>query len=201
MKVIIVRHGQTDENIKKLIAGQGIDSVLSEGGVEQAKKLGLHLKKEKIDMAYTSDQKRAVQTLEHILEHHPSVNAVKDKSLRERSYGEFEGMLSKEAWGIMEKSPLAFELVKPRGGESTAEVHRRVGKFFNNLLNKHKDETVLIVSHGRAIALLLLHILDKQIHKENQDAHKPGNTGVAIIEIIEDKSTKVHKLNNIDHLK
>lgn len=200
MKVIIVRHGQTDENINKVIAGQGIDSLLSEGGVQQAKKLGLHLKKEKIDVAYVSDQKRAVQTLEHILEHHLSVKAVKDKDLRERSYGEFEGMLSKEAWETMEKSPLAFELVKPKGGESTTEVHKRVGKFFNSLLDKHKDETVLIVSHGRAIALLLLHILDKPIYKENQEAHRPGNTGVAILEIVEGKPVRVHKLNSLEHL-
>ena len=200
MKVIIVRQGQTDENVNKLIAGQGIDSLLSKEGIEQAKKLGLHLKNEKIDIAYASDQKRAVQTLEHILEFHPQIKAVKDKKLRERSYGEFEGKPSKEAWEIMKKSPLAFELVKPKGGESTSDVHKRVGKFFNSLLEKHKDETVLIVSHGRAIALLLLHILGKPIHEENQTAHRPENTAIAILELSENQPVKVHTLNNLEHL-
>ncbi len=100
----------------------------------------------------------------------------------------------------MKKSPLAFELVKPEGGESIAEVHERVGKFFNSLLNKHKDETVLIVSHGRAIALLLLHILGKPIHEENQMSHRPENTAISILEISEDKPAKIHTLNNIEHL-
>ncbi len=200
MKVIIVRHGQTDENVKKLVAGGGTEALLTAEGISQAKKLAHWLKDEKIDVVYASDQKRAIHTAEHILEHHPLLKIIKHKSLRERHYGEFEGKPGEERNVAQEKSPLPFELFKPKGGESTIEVQKRVGKFFNGLSKKHKDDTVLIVAHGRVIAMLLLKIFDKPVHRENQESHKPDNTGVAILEIIEGKPVKVHKLNSLEHL-
>lgn len=200
MKVIIVRHGQTDENAKGLVAGGGTEALLTAEGVLQAKKLGHWLKNEKIDVVYASDQKRAIHTAEHILEHHPLLKAIKHKSLRERHYGEFEGKPDAIRDAAYEKSLLPFELFKPKGGESCIEVYDRVTKFFSKISKKHTDDTVLIVGHGRTIALLLLKIFDKPIHKENQEEHKPKNTGVAILEIIEGKPVKVHALNNLEHL-
>ena len=200
MKVIIVRHGQTDDNVKNIVAGQGTNSFLNEEGIRQAKKLARHLEKEKIDVAYVSDKARAVQTLEHILQFHPSIKFVKNEKLRERHYGEFEGQPSDAAKLAAEKSGVAFELFKPKGGESHAEVQLRISEFFNGLLKKHKNDTILIVSHGRAISLLLLGILNKPIHKENQESHRPENTGFTILEIFDDKPVKLHKLNSLEHL-
>ncbi|MDO8530103.1 MAG: histidine phosphatase family protein [bacterium] len=200
MKVIIVRHGQTDDNAKTIVSGGGSDSALSAEGVNQAKKLGHWLKNEKIDVVYVSDQRRAIHTAEHILEHHPLLKIVKHKSLRERHYGEFEGKPDAIRDAAYEKSGLPFELFKPKGGESCVEVYGRVEKFFSKLSKKHKDDTVLIVGHGRTIGLLLLKIFDKPIHEENQSAHKPANTGVAILEILEGKPVKIHKLNSLEHL-
>lgn len=200
MKVIIVRHGQTDENIKKTIAGQAVNSTLNETGVLQAKKLGHHLKNEKIDVAYASDQIRAAHTAEHILEFHPSVTLIKDVNLRERHYGEFEGQPADTAKIAAEQSGLPFEFFRPVGGESHHDVFERIGGFFDGLFKKHKDETVLIVSHGRAISLLLLKILEKPIHKENQELHRPENTGFTVLEIFEGKPAVVHKINSREHL-
>ncbi len=200
MKVIIVRHGQTDENAKELVAGGGTEALLTAEGISQAKKLAHWLKNEKIDVVYASDQKRAIHTAEHILEHHPLLKIIKHKHLRERHYGEFEGKPDAMRDAAFKKSLLPFELFKPKGGESCVEVYKRAEKFFSKLSKKHKNDTVLIVGHGRTIALLLLKIFDKPIHEENQTAHKPENTGVAILEILEGKPVKVHKLNSIEHL-
>ena len=200
MKVIIVRHGQTGDNVRKVIAGQGIDSVLNVEGIEQAKKIAKYLGSEKIDVAYVSDQTRAVQTLEHILEFHPSVVVTKDKSLRERHYGELEGQPSHTAKDAAKESGLPYHLFRPKGGESHADVHKRIGDFFKTLFKKHKDQTVLIVSHGRAISLLLVGILDKPLDEEHQEAHRPENTGLTILEIFEGKPPKVLTLNSLEHL-
>ncbi len=200
MRLIIVRHGQTDDNVKKVIAGQGADTFLNANGILQAKKAGHHLRNENVNIAYVSDQSRAVQTAKEILEFHPSVKLVKDKKLRERNYGEFEGRPSREVTAAIEATALPFEHYKPKGGESHTQVQARIGKFFEGLLKKYPNGTILIVSHGRAISALLLKILDKPITKENHELHRPENTGFSIVEIFQDKPVKVHKLNSLEHL-
>ena len=63
MKLIIVRHGQTDANITGIIQGHG-ESNLTLLGKKQAQKIALRLKEEKIDYAYSSDLRRAKETAE-----------------------------------------------------------------------------------------------------------------------------------------
>jgi len=72
-KIILVRHGESIANAKKMSQGkqdEWIDTHLSEKGVEEAKKVALRLKKEKIDIIYSSDLKRAVETAEEINKFH-----------------------------------------------------------------------------------------------------------------------------------
>ncbi|MFW5852855.1 MAG: histidine phosphatase family protein, partial [Nanoarchaeota archaeon] len=90
MKLIIVRHGETFENISGICQGQS-DGTLSDKGKLQAKKVAERLKDEKIDALYSSDLQRTVDTANEILRYHPKIELKKDKLLRERYFGEFEG--------------------------------------------------------------------------------------------------------------
>ncbi len=69
MKLILVRHGQTHENVAKIIQGQSQGRLTAQGR-EQAQKVGLRLKDEKISIAYVSDLERAKQTAKEILKYH-----------------------------------------------------------------------------------------------------------------------------------
>ena len=72
-KIILVRHGESMANAKKMSQGkqdEWIDTHLSEKGIEEAEKVALRLKKEKIDVIYSSDLKRAKETAETINKFH-----------------------------------------------------------------------------------------------------------------------------------
>ncbi|MDO8530528.1 MAG: histidine phosphatase family protein [bacterium] len=199
MKVIIVRHAETTENAKMQDIGHNTEALLTEQGVLQAQKLGIHLKGEKISHAYTSPQRRAIHTAEKILEHHPEVKIVDVEELREQSLGIYESV-PKHVWKeIKAKAKEAFHLFKPEGGESYTELQKRAKQFFDRLIREHENDTVLIVSHGGTLGVLLLDILEKELTEENYRAHQPKNTEFTVIEI-QDGQKKIHTVNNRAHL-
>ena len=210
MKVIIVRHAQTDENVKQVTQGQGIDSSLNEEGINQAKKLGQHLKRETITYAYVSPLERAVHTAREILAHHPSAQLIKAPHLKEQNLGIYEGK-GKEDWKEVKKnSKEPFHLFKPEGGESYEDLQERVKIFFSGLVDMHENDTLLLVSHAGTLGMLYLHLFDKPLTEENYKSHKPKNTAFTILEIFSARggsaaggkaySIKIHKINSLEHL-
>ncbi|MCF7861411.1 histidine phosphatase family protein [Candidatus Woesearchaeota archaeon] len=152
LKLIIVRHGETVDNARKIMQGQ-LHGQLNAKGINQARKVGERLKDEKIDVIYCSDLKRAVQTAGEIIRYHPRTPTFYEKKLRERIYGDLEGKSEIEyhKQKIMHSRKSEF---KPSGGETFLEVKNRMVKFYNNIIKKHMGQTILVVSHGSAIASL-----------------------------------------------
>jgi len=72
MKLIITRHGETEENKNRIIQGH-IDGTLSQLGLEQAKKLAERLKDEKIDLIFSSDLGRALNTAKEVAKFHKDI--------------------------------------------------------------------------------------------------------------------------------
>jgi len=199
MKIIIARHGQTNENLEGVNSGQESEVLLNEEGRDQAKKLASFLKKENITFAYVSPQSRAVQTAEHILKHHPEAKVVSSHYLKEQHLGVLEG--KKEEWkNIKKESKDPFHLIKPEGGESYHEVQKRAKDFFGGVVANHKNDTVLIVSHAGTIGMMILDVLRKPITKENYDLHRPENTAFTVLEFSDDNSFHVKFLNDTRHL-
>ena len=116
MKLIIARHGETIENQKEIIQGQRLGT-LSENGIEQAKKLALRLKSEKIDYIYSSDLARAKDTTKEIIKFHQNVPIEYVKELRERNLGEFEGKTKKEIGLVGERWSRMY--ANPKNGENS----------------------------------------------------------------------------------
>lgn len=200
MRVIIVRHAQTDENVKQVDIGHDSQALLNAEGIAQAKKLGHYLKAEKITHAYVSPQQRAVHTAKEVLDHHPKATMIATDDLKEQNLGVYESV-SKHVWkAVKEQSTDPFHLFKPEKGESYAELQARVSKFFRDLVRKHADDTVLIVSHGGTIGMLLLDIFQKPITKEHYQTHKPENTAVTILDIADDGKVQAHVVNSTKHL-
>ncbi len=200
MKVIIARHGQTDENAKKINIGQESQTSLNEEGIKQAQKLADYLKSETIVFAYVSTQERAVYTAKEVLKHHPKVKLVHTPHLKEQNLGIYEGAKKDEWKEIKAKSKEPFHLFKPEKGESYEDLQNRVKKFFDELIAKHENDTVLLVSHAGTLGMLYLHLFGKPLTQEHYKNHKPENTAVTILEIFKDQPHKIHKINSVEHL-
>ena len=99
-KLVFIRHGQSEWNLKNLFTGW-TDVNLSENGVAEAKEAGRKLKDAgiQLDQAYTSVLKRAIMTLHYALEESDQlwIPEVKSWRLNERHYGDLQGQNKAEA--------------------------------------------------------------------------------------------------------
>jgi len=90
MKLIITRHGETEDNKAGIIQGH-LPGKLTDVGINQAKKIALRLKDEKINYIYSSDLARASDTTKEILKYHPDAPVKFVKNLREKFLGSWQG--------------------------------------------------------------------------------------------------------------
>jgi probable phosphoglycerate mutase len=160
-QVIIVRHGQTEWNIKGIRQGH-LDSPLTGRGLAQAKALGQRLAREKFSVLYSSDLGRAIETAREIV----SVTGhqiVTDARLRERHLGIFQGLNADE---INERYPEERRLMRTSGpgyvipgGESMIQQVERNVAFFDSLAVRHAGETIVVVTHGGVVSGFFRHTL------------------------------------------
>jgi len=196
MRLIITRHGETEENKLGVMMGHN-PGTLSKEGIEQAKKAALRLKDEKIDFIYSSDLKRASDTAKEIAKFHKDVPLIFTEELRERYLGEFQGRKPSD-FGIDPKNFKAT-IVEPKNGEKMQDLFNRAQKFLQNILKKHQKDTVCLVSHNGFNKALIAVITNKKaediISIDNQH-----NTSINVFEINKNKEYKVLVSNSIDHL-
>src|SRR6266480_6965587 len=185
--LVLVRHGQSDWNLKNLFTGWK-DPGLTELGVAEAKAAGRKLKEQGLsfDIAFTSVLKRAQHTLDLTLAEIGQTGLVTKKhlALNERDYGELSGLNKDDArkkWG--EDQVLIWRRsydVPPPGGESLKDtVARALPYFVQEILPRVlRGDRVLISAHGnslRALIMVLERLTPKKILKREL------GTGVPII--------------------
>jgi len=163
MKLILARHGETEENVKHVLMGKS-GGKLSENGIKQAKNLGKHLKENhKIDMVFCSPLDRCVETLEHILSEYPiEGEIIMSKLLEERDFGEYTGLeASLVDWEEFEKN----EKDEKRGVENFESVKKRVHLFLEDLKLENSEATVLVLSHSEPIKAMVSKISGKDVEE------------------------------------
>jgi 2,3-bisphosphoglycerate-dependent phosphoglycerate mutase len=162
---VLVRHGQSDWNLKNLFTGWK-DPDLTQQGIAEAGAAGEELRQRgfRFDVAFTSDLKRAQHTLDIMLDKLGQTNLpiIKDKALNERDYGELTGLNKDDArkrWGegqvqIWRRS---FDIAPP-GGESLKDTAARVLPYFEKeiLPRALKGERVLVSAHGNSLRALIM---------------------------------------------
>ncbi len=174
-KVYLIRHGETEDADSRRYKGH-IDVPLSENGIAQVKRLADHLSKNAdLKAVYCSGLSRAVKSAE-IVAGPFNLKPIINDGLKERNFGAWEGMTFDE---IKEKWPDAFNAwaenplqFSPMEGESTLDVRDRAMKTFNDIVPKHKEESIAIVAHGglnRAILCELLCVPLENIFRIEQD--------------------------------
>ena len=165
--LVLVRHGQSDWNLKNLFTGWK-DPDLSPKGVEEAKSAGQRLKAKglKFDICFTSALTRAQHTLKLILNElgQTGLPETRDQALNERDYGELTGLNKDDArkkWG--EEQVLVWRRsydVPPPGGESLKDTLARSLPYYVHMIQPHvlEGKTVLVAAHGNSLRSLIMAI-------------------------------------------
>jgi 2,3-bisphosphoglycerate-dependent phosphoglycerate mutase len=199
--LVLVRHGQSDWNLKNLFTGWR-DVDLTEKGVTEAREAGRKLKTQgiKFDVAFTSALKRAQRTLDLMLIElgQTTIPIFKDQALNERDYGELVGLNKDDArkkWGeeqvhIWRRS---FD-VAPPGGESLKDTLARTLPYYvtDILPRVLRGERVLVAAHGNSLRALVM-VLDK--HTPESITKLNLDTGVPMIYRLNPDSTVASKLD------
>jgi probable phosphoglycerate mutase len=196
MKLILTRHGETVENLEHVMQGH-MPGRLSDKGIQQAKRLALRLKDEKIDFIYSSDLARAADTAKEIARYHPGTPVRLTQELRERDIGEFTGR-NKKAFGLTSKDFFVHQL-KTVKGESIEQLVDRAKRLLEKLAKKHRDDTVLFVAHSTINKAILTALLDKPVAYMHEAENVP-NTAVSVFEIRGHEKPVVLLLNCTEHL-
>ncbi len=157
MKLLLARHGLTDWNAANRFQGQ-TDLPLNHTGVEQARALARRLAREEIGSIYSSDLQRAAETARAIVGYQ-KCSILFDPRLRELHFGAWEGMTYDE---IRQNGPARAKEweaspgeVKPPGGETFTQLIERVRPFLQEILEKHGQQTILLVAHGGPLQVLV----------------------------------------------
>jgi 2,3-bisphosphoglycerate-dependent phosphoglycerate mutase len=173
--LVLVRHGQSEWNLKNLFTGWR-DVDLTENGISEARAAGRRLKAQglRVDVAFTSALVRAQRSLDLMLEEMEQKNiaVLKDQALNERDYGDLSGLNKDDArkkWGEEQVHVWRRSYdVAPPGGESLKDTAARVLPYYiqDILPRVLRGDNVLVSAHGnslRALIMVLEHLSPQQI--------------------------------------
>lgn len=153
--VIMVRHGQSESNVRKTFTGQ-LDAPLTDAGREQALRMVQYLDKFRVDKIYASSLERAVETAQAIADRQ-NCPLEKCDDLREIHSGLWQGLTFEE---IAEKYPENYHVWKnnigfatPEGGETCKQLYARVTAFLRKVL-AGPEEIVCLVCHATPIRMM-----------------------------------------------
>jgi phosphoserine phosphatase len=184
VRILLVRHGETDWNRQGRFQGQ-IDVPLNPTGERQAEQTGKFLANVKIDCAFSSSMLRPKQTAEKILNYHPGINLGLSDRLREISHGKWEGKLEAEIAaefpGELQRWQSEPEFVQMPEGENLEQVWQRVAEVWQEMITSVPvGSTALIVAHDAVNKAVLCQIFG--LGTKYFWRFKQGNGGISVID-------------------
>ena len=199
--LVMVRHGQSEWNLKNLFTGWR-DVGLTEQGETEAHAAGRRLKAKglKFDVAYTSALKRAQHTLDIMLDElgQKGLPTIRDQALNERDYGELTGLSKDDArkkWGEEQVHVWRRSYDKaPPGGESLKDTLARTLPYYVQeiLPCVLRGERTLVVAHGNSLRALIM-VLEKL--SPNEILARELATGAPVIYRLNADATVASKLD------
>lgn len=197
MRLILVRHGLTDDNVNGILQGQN-GKPLNDRGRQQAESLAKRLSVHRVDGIFTSDLERAHQTAAIISRYHRHVVPHIDRRLRERAAGEHGGRPHDDFAQAARDQAAERTHYRSGGGETLVEVAHRASHWHHDLLLSHYGRLLVVVSHGAWLRGYLNWLLDGEVNNRNWD-YKHYNTGMTVVDLHGSKP-KLIMLNDISHL-
>ena len=199
--LVLVRHGQSEWNLKNLFTGWR-DVDITEAGIAEARAAGRKLKAQNLqfDVGFTSALKRAQRTLDLMLEElgQKNIPIIKNQALNERDYGELSGLNKDDArakWGPEKVHTWRRSYdIAPPGGESLKDTAARVLPYYLQeiLPRVLRGERVLLSAHGNSLRALVM-VLDRL--GPDEIVKRELGTGVPMIYRLNADATVASKLD------
>jgi broad specificity phosphatase PhoE len=194
-RLILIRHGVTEWNLKKIYCGSS-DIGLSKIGRAQVRKLKARIRGTSVHKVYSSDKKRAVQSAEAIFK---KAKIEKIADLRELHFGVLEGLTYQQilkAYSLLYRRWLdnPYKTKIPEG-ENLKDFQKRVIRAFKKIIVANKGKTVALVCHGGVISVFLNHILKSRRFWKLI----PPPASLSIVEY-KNRRPKIILLNDVSHL-
>lgn len=207
LRLLLVRHGETDWNRQGRFQGQ-IDVPLNETGRQQGQQVAHCLQDVKIDFAMSSPLKRPRETAEFILHYHPHVPLDCDNELREISHGTWEGRLEREIDaqypGELERWRTTPEQVQMPEGENLQQVWERAIAAWDGLVKRAlsqgngSPQTGLVVAHDAINKVILCHVAG--LGPDQFWSFKQGNGAVSVIDYSAEGVPLMQAMNITSHM-
>jgi probable phosphoglycerate mutase len=201
--IYLIRHGETEFNRRGVVQGSGIDSDLNELGYLQAKAFYDDYQDIKFDKIYTSKLRRTVQSVQEFI--NLGIPYEQFEGLNEISWGEKEGKVPNYLedenyleiiadWGNGKT-----DIPAATGGETPEQVLDRQKLAFKEIIARSDEKMILVAMHGRAIRILLTHLLDLPLSAMDSFNH----SNLCLYRLIYNYQTQRFSLdlaNNTEHL-
>ena len=163
MELVLVRHGQTDDNLKKVLSGQ-FNSQLTQKGIEQAQAAAPRLGHREFDHIIVSDLQRARDTAANILGADRQVEY--DMRIREKNFGELTHCTYAQLKAFRKNLEVHPRDDRPDQGESWNDLMNRTGEVYQHLVQTYykqdKEVKILLVCHGGFIKEFLNYVRTQQ---------------------------------------
>ena len=185
--VILARHGQTEWNRHKMLMGR-TDEPLTEEGFSQAEALAEWLKDFGITTIVSSPMLRAKQTAETVGNRLGIAPIKVHQELRERNYGQDEGRIISELKAEARARGTLYFLETPPAGEAHSDFEERVTRAFDEIIEQHLGEKILIVSHSGAIRYIIRRL--NNISLSESLYYKVGNASFHVFSIDKEEHMK-----------
>lgn len=208
MLLYLIRHGQSYVNLPDWNGGN-IDAGLTDLGHQQAAALGEwlpnHLRK--IDVFYCSTMQRARETAVGATTHYPDVPIFFEDRVREIGTNRMDHTPwpqdNMPEYGDMWGSERPFHsiMLNANDGESFMHFRTRVGMFVEDIVDKHRGQTVVVICHGGVIGAALSHIFNVGPWQRCEVWTK--NTGISCFELMDHprrETWRMHYQNRTEHL-
>lgn len=198
-KLYILRHGETDQNLRGIVQGRGINSILNETGIRQAQAFYHQYKNISFDHIRCSSQLRSYQTIQHF--DSCELPILKDPRLDEIGWGEHEGkagdpeLMDKyyriiQSWSNGNYHDAAHE------GESAHALSLRLHSFLDDIY-KLEFTNALICTHGRTLRAMICLLKKQELMHMEKVSH--SNTGLYVAEF-KDSAWQIVTENDCKHL-
>ena len=195
MKLILVRHGETNENKALKLMGRS-PGQLSEKGKEQARATGKFLVDAGINKVYSSPLARCLDTA-NAIDESLQLGVTPDDLLIERDFGKMTNTTATEIDFDVLDEPT--EENKHLGVEPLSVVDERQAAFLEKLLATHGDETVLVVTHNNPLRSLLA-ILKGVTYHDILDTYRIHNCGITIVTLSSLQDVEFTVIDDVSHL-
>ena len=161
--IIFLRHGQAENNTKRILAGRTEGVPLTKIGIEQAEQIGKYLKPIGISAIYSSPIERANNTAKIVAESN-SIDYKLDERLTELDMGKFTRMPYDEIFAKHGNVFLKFysndPIISKYNVETFPHVQKRVMDMLDYTIKKHDQENVLLVTHMDPIKSVIAKVID-----------------------------------------